>query len=104
LGKSLDSGSFGVEKRRNDEIISHFQAFLPPENPFSSPCQGGEKPFPALLNNPVQHKKHAHIRIPLTDLTAFGQLVRSFQFQDTDPYNPDLLSTRSILGRVTLYF
>src|SRR5208283_1203858 len=25
--------------RRNDEVISNFQAFLPPENPFSSPCQ-----------------------------------------------------------------
>jgi hypothetical protein len=31
--KCLDSGI-----RRNDEIISNFQAFLPPENPFSSPC------------------------------------------------------------------
>jgi hypothetical protein len=24
--------------RRDDETISNFQAFLPPENPFSSPC------------------------------------------------------------------
>jgi len=24
--------------RRNDKVISGFQEFLPPENPFSSPC------------------------------------------------------------------
>ncbi len=43
-------------------------------------------------------------RLGFISLEAKNLFDKSFQFQDTDPYNPDLLPTRSILGRVTLYF
>ncbi len=43
-------------------------------------------------------------RLGFISLEGRNLFDRSFKFQDTDPYNPNLVPTRSLLGRVTFYF